>query len=76
MGTNGPTQPNRTGKSTANDVVMTREPTAKWIIDYFQPTGVVLEPCRGTGAFYNQFPGEKDWCEISEGKTSLTTIKK
>ena len=76
MGVNGPTQPNRTGKSTANDVVMTREPTAKWIIDYFQPTGVVLEPCRGTGAFYNNFPGEKDWCEISEGKDFFDYDKK
>jgi len=63
------TQPNRSGKSTPNDVVMTPISTAKQIIDHFKPTGSILEPCRGTGMFYDNFPNEdKDWCEISEGK--------
>ena len=70
MGKQGPTKPNKTGKGTANDVVMTPESTAKWIIDYFSPEGAILEPCKGTGAFYNQFPEGQitDWCEISEGR--------
>ena len=36
----------------------------------------VLDPCRGTGAFYDQFPDftlygvhyNKEWCEITEGR--------
>ena len=55
-------------KTTPNDVIMTKPETAKWIIDYFKPTGTILEPCKGDGAFYNQFEGDKDWCEIREGK--------
>ena len=76
MGINGPTQPNRTGKGTANDVVMTPESTAKRIIEYYNPQGLVLEPCKGTGMFYNNFPGDKDWCEISEGKDFFNYNKK
>lgn len=64
----GPTQPNKSGIGTANDVVMTPKSTAKYIVNHFNPTGLVLEPCRGTGAFYDQFPAEKAWCEISDGK--------
>lgn len=31
---------------------------------------VLLEPFKGGGSFYNQFPAEnvKDWCEIDEGR--------
>ena len=76
MGINGPTQPNKTGKATPNDVVMTPPETADWIIKYFKPTGKILEPCRGTGEFYNKFPETKDWCEISEGKDFFKYTKK
>ncbi len=52
------------------DVVYTPRPLAKRIIDHFAPTGRVLEPCKGDGAFFDQFPDtcEKDWCEISLGR--------
>jgi hypothetical protein len=63
-------------KVTPNDIVMTKETTAKFIIDYFKPIGKILEPCRGTGSFYNQFKGNKDWCEIKEGKDFLNYDKK
>jgi len=63
-------------KSTPNDVVMTPPETAKWIIDYFKPTGKILEPCRGDGAFYKQFTGKKDWCEISKGRNFFDYKKK
>ena len=66
MPKSGPTQPNKTGTSTPNDVVMTPQETANWIVDYYKPTGRVLEPCRGDGKFYNR-PEFTDWCEISEG---------
>ena len=55
-------------KKTPNDVVMTNPDTAKWIINYFNPTGKILEPCRGSGSFYENMPEDKDWCEITEGK--------
>ena len=58
-------------KKTPNDVIMTKDDTAKWILDYFKPTGKFLEPCRGTGSFYNNYEGEKDFCEITEGKDFL-----
>lgn len=54
----------------ANDVVMTPPSTAKSIIDHFAPHGYILDPSRGEGAFYDNFPSgcQKDYCEISEGK--------
>lgn len=51
-----------------NDVVFTSRPLAKRIIDHFKPKGRVLDPARGDGAFYDQIEGEKDWCEISQGR--------
>ena len=50
-----PTQPNRTKKSTPNDVVMTSKKSAIKIINHFQPKGSILEPCRGKGSFYDNF---------------------
>ena len=77
MGKNGPTQPNRTGKSTPNDVVMTPIKTALDIINHFNPKGSILEPCKGTGMFYDNFKNEeKYWCEISEGKDFFDWNKK
>lgn len=60
------------------DIVMTPFNIAKTIIDHFVLKGIVLDPCRGTGAFYNQFPDhvEKDWCELSEGKDFFTYNRK
>lgn len=63
-------------KKTPNDVVMTKPETAKWIIDYFKPTGTILEPCKGNGAFYNNFKGNKDYCEITMGKDFFDYNKK
>lgn len=36
----------------------------------FQDGDVVLEPFKGEGGFYNNFPANvnKDWCEIEEGR--------
>ena len=52
------------------DIIMTPEPCAIDIISHFSPTGSILDPCRGEGAFYNNYPisCEKDWCELEEGK--------
>jgi hypothetical protein len=51
------------------DIVMTPPSLAIDIINHFAPTGKILDPCRGEGAFYNNFPGtNNEWCELSEGK--------
>jgi hypothetical protein len=51
-----------------NDVVYTEPAFAKRIVDYFDPAGFCLDPCRGRGAFYDVMPDQKDWCEIADGK--------
>ena len=38
------------------DIVMTPEWLAKEIIEHFKPSGVILDPCRGEGVFYSNFP--------------------
>ena len=59
------------------DIVMTPEYLAKDIIGHFNPTGIILDPSRGTGAFYDNFPSDtKDWCELGEGKDFLTYTQK
>lgn len=50
-----------------DDIVLTPEPVAKAVVDRFQPTGRILDPCKGEGAFLQYMPGA-DWCEIREGK--------
>ena len=54
----------------SNDVVYTPRPLAKRIIDHFPLKGRLLDPCKGDGAFYDQFPEgcQREWCEISQGK--------
>ena len=55
----------------ARDIVMTPLWFAKEIIDYFAPTGFVLDPSRGESrAFYDQYPPDvkRDWCEVREDK--------
>ena len=59
------------------DIVMTPEYLAKEIIEHFNPTGRILDPCRGEGAFYDNYPGDdKDWCELAEDKDFLTYNQK
>lgn len=72
-----PTRPNRTGKATAADFALTNVSTAKWIIDYFNPQGSILDPAAGTNAFFNQFPNtEKYRTEINDGTDFLLWEKK
>lgn len=49
------------------DVVYTPDWAAKEIIDRYKPSGRILDPCRGDGAFWRQMPGA-DWCEIEDGR--------
>jgi len=50
------------------DVVYTPKFLAKQIIDHYNPSGIILEPCKGDGAFYDFLPEGSPWCEISLGK--------
>jgi len=62
---------------TPKDVVYTNDEVAKDIISHFAPFGFLLDPCKGDGAFYNNFPEtEKDYCEIAEGKDFYNWHKK
>lgn len=57
-------------KNPANlDLVYTPRELAKDIIDHFPLSGLILDPCKGDGAFYDQYPNtcQKDWCEIELG---------
>ena len=59
-------QPNRNYKS--DDEVMTPEYLAEALVNHFNPSGKILEPCKGTGNFLKFLPKDSLWCEISEGK--------
>lgn len=49
------------------DVVYTPEWVAKDMITFFQPSGRILDPCKGDGAFLKHLPPETAWCEVTEG---------
>ncbi len=51
-----------------SDYVLTPEWCAKDIIEYFNPTGNLLDPCRGLNkVFHKLMPEKSDYCEIQEG---------
>jgi len=50
------------------DNKQTPEKYAKFIVDYFKPEGIVLEPCKGDGNFFKFFPKGSLYCDITEGK--------
>ena len=49
------------------DVVNTPDKVALAIVERYKPRGLVLDPCRGDGAFFNNLPGAL-WCELRDGK--------
>ena len=58
------------------DVVYTPEHIAIDMINYFKPSGKILDPCMGDGAFYNNLPEPKDWCELTRGRDFFEYNKK
>jgi hypothetical protein len=58
-------------RDVVNDLVYTKPTLAQRLIGYFRPTGRILDPCRGNGAFYDHFPDTRDWCEIRDGRNFL-----
>ena len=52
------------------DDIYTPKDMAKSIVEYINPTGIVLEPCRGDGSFTSIFDEKNipyEWCEIKDG---------
>jgi len=54
-------------KEKKGDRVYTPEWAARDMIEFFKPTGRVLEPFKGAGVFTDLCP-TWDWCEIDEGR--------
>lgn len=52
-----------------NDNIQTPVYLCKQIVDYFKPTGKILEPCCGEGNFLKVM--KADWCEITKGRDFL-----
>ena len=57
-------------KFNPQDVAMTPPEVAEYVVKHFKPTGRILDPCRGDGAFWRHMPGA-EWCEIREGRDFL-----
>ena len=60
--------PRTTGLQNYSYVHFTHRRIAGAIVDFFQPSGICLEPFKGEGAFYDHLPEGSLWCEISEGR--------
>jgi hypothetical protein len=54
-----------------SDVVYTPRNVSKSIIDFLQPNGVCLDPCKGDGAFFDFLPNNSLYCELEEGTDFL-----
>ena len=59
-----------------NDVIFTPDLLAKQICGMFEINGVVLEPCKGEGAFLKYLPKNTEWCEIADGRNYYDYNKK
>lgn len=62
-------QPNRNYVS--NDDIPTPRPLARALVDLLNPTGRILEPCCGDGAFLEALQPGAEWCEIKLGRDFL-----
>lgn len=51
-----------------SDVVYTPDDVALDVVKFFKPTGKILEPCAGDGAFLRYLPPDTEWCEIEKGR--------
>ena len=49
------------------DVVFTPDWVARDMVEFFKPSGRILEPCAGDGAFLKYLP-DANWCEIEKGR--------
>lgn len=54
-----------------SDIVYTPDYVSKEIINWLNPCGKCLDPCKGDGAFYKYLPADSKYCEINEGTDFL-----
>jgi len=50
------------------DVVYTPDWVAKDMVEWFKPSGRILEPSAGDGVFLRYLPEDALWCEIEKGR--------
>lgn len=50
------------------DIVFTPDWVAADMVDFFKPSGRILEPCAGDGVFLKYLPPDTEWCEITKGR--------
>lgn len=50
-----------------SDKVYTPSHIVDEVLNIFTPSGVILEPAKGGGAFLNKLPADTLWCEIDDG---------
>lgn len=50
-----------------DDIILTPRAIAREVVNHFNPSGRILDPCKGNGAFADEMPG-CEWCEIREGR--------
>jgi hypothetical protein len=60
---------------TPSDVVYTPDWVANDMVDYFKPSGRILEPCAGDGVFLRYLPNDAEWCEIEKGRDFFAWTK-
>lgn len=51
-----------------SDVVYTPDWVARDMVEFFKPSGRILEPCKGDGVFLKYLPPHTEWCEIQDGR--------
>lgn len=54
-----------------SDLVVTPDALARHIVDHFRPSGVLLDPARGTGPFFRamqRYSNDVRWCEKAVGR--------
>lgn len=57
-----------TGLKNYSDVHYTHPALARLILNYVKPSGVILEPFSGGGAFYDHMGEGALWCEQAKGR--------
>lgn len=50
------------------DIVYTPDWVAQDMVEFFKPSGRILEPCKGAGVFLKYLPKHTEWCEIQDGR--------
>lgn len=50
------------------DIVFTPADVARDVVEHFAPSGRILDPCKGDGAFFDHLPSGAEFCELKDGK--------